>query len=410
MPRSLRVAVVGCGKVADSHVNAILYMPDTRLVAVCDTEPLMAEQLSMRFGHVPIFDDLDELIEREHPDIVHITTPPQSHLTLARKAFDAGCHVFLEKPVAVHFHEVVSLLDAARASGRLLTVNYQYLFDHAALRLRKMCSEDFLGRIVHIESMYGYNLAGPYGSAVLQNRQHWVHNLPGKLLHNVIDHLINKIVDLAPGNYPERIYVRATSLSEQARAEASANLFDELRVFLEFANLTAYATFSSSIRPMGHFVRVYGTRRSAMLDLTASSLTFDAASSLPGVFGRLTPPFQNGLSAIRCGFRNCARFIRSEFQFNYGLNVLLERFYDSIRTAAPPPLAYDHILQVSSIVSEIVTQLRGTNASVSHWCGGISGNGSRSASLAAEPGPVALPVPQPKAAAVGGNQQRGSAA
>src|SRR6478752_6669241 len=82
---SLKVAIVGCGKIADGQFEEIAKMPDlARVVAVCDREGLMAEQMSMRYGIPAFYDDFARLLRVERPDVVHITTPPSSHLPLAR--------------------------------------------------------------------------------------------------------------------------------------------------------------------------------------------------------------------------------------------------------------------------------------------------------------------------------------
>jgi predicted dehydrogenase len=70
----LRIAIIGCGKVADQHVQAIHRIPDCKIVAVCDREPLMAKQLGERFGISACFPDLRELLYTASPDVVHITT------------------------------------------------------------------------------------------------------------------------------------------------------------------------------------------------------------------------------------------------------------------------------------------------------------------------------------------------
>src|SRR5438132_3297574 len=78
----LRIAIVGCGKIADQHVQAIRRIPDCIIVGLCDREPLMAKQLGERFGICDCFSDLTEMLRAVSPDVVHITTPPQNHYPL----------------------------------------------------------------------------------------------------------------------------------------------------------------------------------------------------------------------------------------------------------------------------------------------------------------------------------------
>ena len=70
----------------------------------------MAEQLAARNGVVNCYSDFDELLAVEKPDVVHITTPPQSHFSLGMKALDAGCHLVVEKPLALNSCEATQLI------------------------------------------------------------------------------------------------------------------------------------------------------------------------------------------------------------------------------------------------------------------------------------------------------------
>src|SRR5262245_9966776 len=97
----VRAAIVGCGKLADQHVQAIRRSPGSTVVAVCDREALMAWQLAGRFEIKHRFEDLGAMLKESSPDVVHLTTPPQSHYALARQCLEAGAHVYIEKPFTV---------------------------------------------------------------------------------------------------------------------------------------------------------------------------------------------------------------------------------------------------------------------------------------------------------------------
>src|SRR5882762_5977408 len=94
----LKVAVVGCGKSADSHLSQIRRIKGCEIVGVCDREELMARQLAERFRIPRYFADLPALVHETRPDVVHITTPPKSHYGLAKWCLENGHHVYVEKP------------------------------------------------------------------------------------------------------------------------------------------------------------------------------------------------------------------------------------------------------------------------------------------------------------------------
>ena len=69
----LKVAIVGCGKVADAHASQIHRIKGCEIVGVCDKEPLMARQLYERFPVKRYFSDLTALLSEAQPDVVHIS-------------------------------------------------------------------------------------------------------------------------------------------------------------------------------------------------------------------------------------------------------------------------------------------------------------------------------------------------
>src|SRR5690349_18708667 len=87
-----KVAIVGCGKIADDHVSQILRIKGCVIVGVCDSELLMAQQLYERFPVKRYFSDLRELLSEASPDVIHVTTPPESHFEIAKLCLEAGCH------------------------------------------------------------------------------------------------------------------------------------------------------------------------------------------------------------------------------------------------------------------------------------------------------------------------------
>src|SRR5256885_6064285 len=124
----LKIAIVGAGKVADQHVQAIHRIPDCKIVAVCDREPLMAKQLGERFGISGCFSDLEEMLQSTSPDVVHITTPPQSHYSLAKQCLESGAHVYLEKPFTITADQAESLVHLAEDRDLKITVGHNYQF------------------------------------------------------------------------------------------------------------------------------------------------------------------------------------------------------------------------------------------------------------------------------------------
>jgi predicted dehydrogenase len=357
----LKVVLVGCGKTADAHVEAIKTNPKARLKAVCDMEPLMAEQLAMRYGIPGCYSEFEKMLEAERPDVVHITAPPSAHVPLALHAIHAGAHIFVEKPLALNHTDAKTLIDSAERAGKLVTTGYLYNFDPVALDMSELLRSGLIGDIVHVESYYGYSLKGEFGSAVLADPAHWVHRLPGKLFHNNIDHLLNKIAQFVPDDAPE---IHAHGF-QRAPESVAANLQDELRVLIQGRSVSAYGTFSANAKPMGHFLRVYGTRNSLHADFAARTVVLEPAQTVPTALGRLLPGFGQAVRYGRAAVRNTRRFLRSEFHYFQGLRTLLSAFYDAILCEGDPPIPYRDMLRVAAWMDEIFAQ---TTCQQAHAC------------------------------------------
>ncbi len=353
----LKVAIVGCGKIADGQVEEIAKMPfAARVVAVCDREGLMAEQMSLRYGIPAHYDDFARLLQVERPDVVHITTPPGSHLALSRAAMDAGAHVFVEKPLTFSAADSTTLVDYATARGRKLTIGYTYYFDPPALELAEMRARGVLGDIVHVEAFFGYGLGGPFGKVLMGDARHWVHGLPGKLIHNNIDHLLNKALPFIPDASP-RIVAIGKKLRPERFGDSRDDFVDELRVLIEGERTTFSGTFSAHVKPHGHFLRVYGTKASAHADFVSRTVTLEPDATLPSAIGRVVPAFQQGARFLKEGAKNVARFAKSDFHFFSGLHHLIRAFYESIERGSPPPIPYADILRVAAWLDEIFRQV-----------------------------------------------------
>ena len=352
----LKVSIVGCGQIAEAHIEEIHKLDKATVVGVCDLEILMAEQISKRFGVPSYYNDYARMLDKEKPDVVHITTPPQSHLPLTRQALEAGCHVYVEKPLAMNYQDSKTLIELVEGAGKKLTIGYAYMFDPAVLALRELVQNGILGEPVHIESYFGYNLAGPYGSAIMGNPNHWVHRLPGKLFQNNIDHMLYNVTEFIKDEKPS-VSAFGYKKRKESYGDARDQLLDELRVLIYGDGISAFGTFCSHAQPGNHQFRIYGTEATVNLDYPSQSVTVLAPNRIPTSLGRLKPNFDLSWQYFKGGLKNVFRFIRSDFQFFAGFSNLLDRYYDSIIMDTPPPIDYDAILRTNFIMEEIFNQL-----------------------------------------------------
>ena len=352
---SLRISLVGCGKAAENHVSQIQHIPDAELVAVCDREPIMAGQLAARYGVRSCYSEYREMLEREHPDVVHITAPPQTHFDLASVAFDYGCHVVVEKPPTCSYDETERLLSLAEATGQKLTVAWGHYFDPIAREMRQKVQSGAIGEIIHLNSHFGYDLAGPFGSPVLADADHWVRGLPAQVIYNVADHIFNKICEFLPG----QDFAVETVIWPGDDVSSQDHLASEMRVLIRSGSVTATATFSARIRPVLHRFEVFGTQGSLALDFNSGMLNADQAPRHRGVVGALLAGYGKTWKMFKYANGNTVRLTRGQFGYFSGLQFLIRSFYRSILQDGPIPIPYDLILKVSRLTERVLLHSRG---------------------------------------------------
>ncbi len=167
----IRFGIAGSGKVANLHVRAIATAGgmaeraaesrstgDSRraetagappftcaTVAACSRDPARRAAFAARHG-IMARGSVTEMAEKDRVDVVLIATPHPSHRELALEAFAAGCHVIVEKPMALCVADCDAMIDAARAAGRRLGVISQRRWYPAVRRIRRAIDSGALGK------------------------------------------------------------------------------------------------------------------------------------------------------------------------------------------------------------------------------------------------------------------------
>ncbi|MDR3085443.1 MAG: Gfo/Idh/MocA family oxidoreductase [Christensenellaceae bacterium] len=157
----LKVAVVGCGGVAQVHGQSIAALEGAELIACADILPERAEAYAARFGG-RAYSSLDQLLAREKPEVLHICTPHFLHVPMAILAHRHGVHVLMEKPPAITRAQFAEL-EAAFAFGEgRLSICFQNRFIGAFLHLKRLAEEERYGRVLGARAFVTWKREAPY--------------------------------------------------------------------------------------------------------------------------------------------------------------------------------------------------------------------------------------------------------
>jgi predicted dehydrogenase len=292
------------------------------------------------------------------PDVVHITTPPQGHYSLARQCLEAGCHVYLEKPFTVTAGEAESLVEIAEGCGKKITAGHNYQFTLEMLEMRRLVADGFLGgRPVHLESSFAYDLSDTsFVGPILGDRNHWVRQLPGQLLHNVVSHGIARLAEFLDDDL-SYVIARAQQ-SPQLRALGGQEVLDDLRVLIQDKKgTTASFCFSTQIKPGLSQFRIWGPRNSLTVNQSYGSLILHRNRSYKSYLTYFLPPLTYAVAQLRNAQRNLTSFLSRNLYQDFGMKELVERFYHSIRSGAALPIPYREIILTARIMDEIFRQI-----------------------------------------------------
>lgn len=144
--RTFKVALVGCGRIARNHFEAIARIDGMALSAVCDVVEDRAREAGELWG-VPWFTSYDEMLAQSECDVVVIATPSGLHPAHGIKAAQAGKHVVAEKPMAITLSAADALVQACDGAGVHLFVVKQNRLNPAIQLLRRAIDRGRFGRI-----------------------------------------------------------------------------------------------------------------------------------------------------------------------------------------------------------------------------------------------------------------------
>jgi len=148
----MRYALIGCGRIAPSHIKAAKEN-SLDIVALCDTDISKAKELAARFcldeTGVSFFSDYKEAIDSAKPDIVAVATESGMHAPIALYAIEKGVATVIEKPIAMCTEDALAIVKKAEEKGVFVCTCMQNRFNEAVCKLKKALDDGRFGRISH---------------------------------------------------------------------------------------------------------------------------------------------------------------------------------------------------------------------------------------------------------------------
>ncbi len=182
----MRVGVIGCGKIAINHIEALQRIDGVQVVAVADTEPARAARLARRYGVPGAFADADEMLAAGL-DAVTVCTPHTAHEAGVLAAAGHGVHVLCEKPIATTLDAADRMVAATAAAGVRFGVLFQRRFWPQASGIRAAIDDGRLGPPIAGGVLARLNRDAGYYAEPWRGR--WATEGGGVLMTQVIHHI-----------------------------------------------------------------------------------------------------------------------------------------------------------------------------------------------------------------------------
>lgn len=341
----IRAAVIGAGQIAKHHLAALASLPNVEIVGVCDLSPIMAEATADRFGISNWYTDYRELLDAAKPAVVHIVTPASTHFPIARNALDAGCHVFVEKPITQELAELDELLDASAAARLWLVEDHNYLYNMALRQMLARRDAGDFGAIRRVDVQMNLAIFGP-GSRFSDS------DLPHPALREPLGSVSDFLTHLC---YLAHAFVGPHQRVETVRLTADDHESPRENFQALIAGREAIATigFSSDSQPDVFTVRVEGTRMQMETNL------FEVGSLETRLLSGPKPlqPIRNALSRARAerlnAFGSLKRKLSGGAGAYEGLWELVRQFYVQLENGSEPPISPNNIREVNNLVHDV---------------------------------------------------------
>lgn len=315
----MRAAIVGAGLMGRWHARELGHAGGT-VVGICDTDAAAAAGLASRYDGATAFANYAVMLGELAPEIVHVCSPPGSHVRLAEGALRAGAHAIVEKPVAPSAAETEALLTVADACGRVVCPVHQYVFQRPIRELGRRLAR--LGAVLDLS--WVACSAGAAGDGAED---------ADVVAASILDHPLSVLSRLLAVDVAELDWTASSPRRGELRAAAVAT----------GASISVMVSMGG--RPTRNELRVVGTAGTLHADL------FHGYSVLePGTVSKarkIAHPFALSAATTTAAAANLARRAVAREPAYPGLRTLIAEMYRFARGAGPPPISHDECLSVA---------------------------------------------------------------
>lgn len=214
-----RVVLIGAGLISKHHLNAITELDELIAAAVADIDENKGREVAAEYG-ISYYSDYQEMILDEKPDIVIIALPHYLHEECAVWCAGQGCHLLLEKPMALNLKQCDAILHAADSAGIKLMIGHTQHYLPANLQAKQLIESGDLGKLIAIhDTRHRYYYSKDRPAWFLEKAK-----AGGGIMMNLGAHSVDKVQWLT-GSRIERVKASLTYEGERGDVEGSGVVY-----------------------------------------------------------------------------------------------------------------------------------------------------------------------------------------
>ena len=323
----MRSAIVGCGNISRFHIHAINTSPLAYLAAVCDSNEQLAADKARELG-VKSYSDLDEMLNNEDLDVLHVLVPPQLHREVAVKALSKGIHVLVEKPMAISVKDADAMIAAAEENNVKLGVNHNMLFEPTYIKARDLVNSYEFGELLHADAFMAFDVRRTLGGNSLDSV--WQSKIKGHFLQDLLPHPASVVVDLLRGYNKAHVVYRK---NDQDRLQ------DEVRLMIEGNTATATIALSLSTHPDVFTLNLYGTKMILKVDFANMSVVKQKTYKVPKKLMRGVDSMSQSVQIMGNTIGTILGLVLKRISEAGGMAGQIHAFYESLDKDWPLPVS-----------------------------------------------------------------------
>ena len=294
----LRAVLLGTGVIAGQHALALRALEGAvELVAVCDIDPIKGEAFRKTWSVAEYYRDLDAMLERLKPEVVHVLLPPAAHARAVIECLERGCDVFVEKPFCVSSEECRSVLQVAESHGRQIGVDHNLIFMPVLVEAMREIDKGRLGRVRHVTVMYQL----PMDGLTEWRQEHWMFAKPEHIVLELGPHPISVIYRILG-----EIESASAIVSRERVLENGELFFESWQASFLCRGGTAQLLLGRAEGYPNAWVHILGERGGALADLRRDVLRVSESTRYSRA-EHLLDGWKNGSRWIGRSTRNFAR-------------------------------------------------------------------------------------------------------